>query len=1005
MTAARRLQREQAAAAAPPPAGRPPAGGVPEDVQIPPLPGGLPDLTDFGEQLNITFREGRFGFRIPGTGKQVTLPGVTPRRVGEFLRLHRIPVLKDLSLGAQRTGERIGFILNPLVDEGRNLADRAFTYVDELGTREQLFGRLDEQGRFEGGNLAGLTLNDAEAPDILRRLNPEQRAYVDRLRQLDQAATDLRVRGGGEIGELTETEELLFFGRGIAAKRSPSGDVLAVRQTAGMRPRGQAIGGRIGAEQARTVETVESLRAQGFALIPFDEQVQMKLRAAYRANAEDALVRFVKENFETVPATSRFEDSTKLPFQNHNILVRGREGQIIAEDLKVALNRLSPDASPLLPVARLNAVSRYFALAGDASIFTIQLIIDAFAHKKAYAKALRTFTAQLARGIINPEWAIRVKAARTQRSLALANRHSTLKLGGGEFTETFNPEGVLGATDLWDEALSVRGALQRAKAIPRRILEPFRIATESAFDEAGLSMAEGLEQLARNADGTFGRAALQDVDDYINNVRGLMSSARIGVNSASRTNESAVLLASQYRRATGAFYASILQGGIKGDLARKAMFKFITGMMMLGAGIEILMGIEQGKTPQQIAQGVQERMNPSNPRFMLWQIAGQVSGPGSKMISDMRLLAKMATDPGGFVETAEFASNNAVQWIRAQLAFVPGIVPTSFLNRDPGGNPVGEGGALDFTTDVLTGNFVPLFSQAAFFEGAANDTVKGKLIRGGADFVGFRAFPAGAFDHLDQGAEQVYPGKRYRDIETYQKDRVRTIQADLLRPITERRAQGGDMLSRYYLEKDRIYAERDEGIQNIVDALRGAGPVAEALGRRMTKREAVNAYYEQTGGARNQKQGLAAGLQIDFDEQRDGERDRNRQALEAYNETFGAATVGNVFLSEVWDRLVEELFNKLPSPARVYVQRNTNLHPPPVEILVLLSDKARARIRRSIEQRTAHSGSPDPLRQLPDRGERPPARPRRSRFERPSAGPEIDLQRQLSGQLSEAAIR
>ena len=117
-------------------------------------------------------------------------------------------------------------------DEGRNLVERALSYVNEIGTREGLFGKLDEFGRFTddtAGVLKGKTLNDADRPEILRQLNPKQREYVDRLRQLSNAARELRVRAGADVGKISETEDLLFFSRGIVAKYNEAGDIIAIR--------------------------------------------------------------------------------------------------------------------------------------------------------------------------------------------------------------------------------------------------------------------------------------------------------------------------------------------------------------------------------------------------------------------------------------------------------------------------------------------------------------------------------------------------------------------------------------------------------------------------------------------------------------------------------------------------------------------------------------------------------------------------------------------------------
>ena len=932
-------------------------GAAPPDVQVAPLPEGtVPDLTDFGELYDLTFREGTFGFKIPIIGKNITLPKFTPRKVGEFLRLGKA----DPSLKAQRIGQRLGHILNPLKDEGRNLVERAMSYVNELGTREGLFGKLDEFGRFTddtAGVLKGKTLNDAELPAILRQLNPEQREYVDRLRQLSNAARELRVRAGADVGKISETENLLFFSRGIAAKYNEAGDIIAIREIPDAGTTRRNIGGT--ASKARDIETMKEVTEGGYTVVPYDQRVRDQLRAAYNANAEDALVKYVKENFETVPAGSTFEDATKLPFQNHNILIRGREGQQIASDLKEALaNQAKTEVGWVTSrVAKTNSVSRYFSLAGDASIATIQLIIAAFGHKKAYLKALAAFADGLAKGIVSPELATKSNAARIQRSRELANRHSTLKLGGGEFTEAFNPEGVLGATDLWNEALSVRGAAQRAKAFPRRLLEPFRIATEAAFDEAGLSMAEGLESLAKNADGTFDTAALKDIDDYINNTRGLMSSSRIGVNQATRTRESAILLASQYRRATAAFYSSMLQGGIKGDLARKSMFKMITGMMMLGAGITILKGVEDGDSPQKIRQGVKERLNPLHPRYLLWEVAGQLVGPGSKILSDMRLLAKAANDPEGFMETKEFGSNNFVNWIRGQLAFAPGLPINLLLGKDAGGNPMGEGWGL--VANIITGNFIPLTANAAFFSGGPNDTLQGKAARGMSDFIGWRSFPAGAFDYLNNASDLTW-GMKYQDTEPYQKRETRRSQAAMLDPITEERAAGGDKVSTYYSEAKKIDDTRLRQEKNIIDGLAGRGPLAGIVtNKRFPKaprRNALDLYYEAQSNARNQKVGLAAGAGMDFDENKEEETDANIDALEAYNLTFDNAIVGDFFMPDVWNKLVTKLLVSLPKEQKEYVMRNTNqgVHAPGIMELLKGSTTAK-RILQSQKAREAHS--------------------------------------------------
>jgi hypothetical protein len=247
--------------------------------------------------------------------------------------------------------------------------------------------------------------------------------------------------------------------------------------------------------------------------------------------------------------------------------------------------------------------------------------------------------------------------------------------------------------------------------------------------------------------------------------------------------------------------------------------------------------------------------------------------------------------------------------------------------------------------------------------------MQGKATRGVADFFGWRSFPAGSFDYLNNSSDVTW-GMKYQDTEPYQKRETRRSQAAMLDPITEERAAGGDKVSTYYSEAKKIDDTRLRQEKNIIDGLAGRGPLAGIVTKKpfpkAPQRSALDLYYEAQSNARNQKVGLAAGAGMDFDENKEEETDANIEALEAYNLTFDNAIVGDFFMPDVWNKLVTKLITSLPKEQKEYVKRNTNqgVHAP--GIMELLQGSASAqRIMESQAARVAHSGkieTTEPLR-------------------------------------------
>ena len=258
------------------------------------------------------------------------------------------------------------------------------------------------------------------------------------------------------------------------------------------------------------------------------------------------------------------------------------------------------------------------------------------------------------------------------------------------------------------------------------------------MDFAGIHLQKGLEVLA---DGD--PAKLRQVTDYVNNIRGLNVSARLGLSPLQRELETAILLAPRYRRATAALYVQAFQGGVQGKLARDALRNMAIGVTATYIGITIAQGFRAGKTQKEIEADIKDGLNPAGTKFLLWRVGGSVIGPGSKFVSDARMLGKLATDPGSFLDFSEFQFNPGVRWVRSQLAFAPSSAWDWFTGRSYLGDPIERDitgdplGTLLSAGKLLRDNATPIWIQSVVFEGG---TAEERAARGVGEFQGLRAY-------------------------------------------------------------------------------------------------------------------------------------------------------------------------------------------------------------------------------------------------------------------------
>ena len=838
--------------------GKPPTARIDETVPAEIDPdSGFRELRPIQENLDVAFNEtmnAKLGRIIQSTQIGRVLTGFNPM------------------LGANNEGKRaiIGFAHS--LEEGTLEADRLIARIDEIGSREGLFGDIDDSGLFMGGEFKGLSLNEvrekAKLPAFRARMTPDQQEYIDVLGELDEAASAFMRKHGQDIG-FTQDEDILFASRRIKGKwqfendsfygaYDANGELITTRIDPD-RPR--VLGTQSRAQQARSVRTAAELREQGFVLMPYDEVVKLRIRQSYRIAAEDNLVKWVKENyeFEKSPTKKNYIEAQKRLFDGQ--VATTAEGEQFLDDL-VGRGGALENFSKAMPANKatktfglINNFGRTFVLAGDASLFTIQLLAAIFEDflplsargglrhirpkvpGRMTFPTVKQFATSFARGMLSPENARKANARTiveaSEEGLLDEAKHIIMLSGDNpsEFTESV---GTLRNVNVYLRRKGgIRKVAGKVATIYTRPLEAFQEAFIAAMNMAGLQLWRALRPLTKNADGTVNPQKLADVEDFINNTRGLTSSARMGVSGQRRWIEGNSMLAARYRRATAALMTSVISGGARGDLARNQLAALITGMTLTMAAFTVARGEQEGKSKKQVNYELKERLIPGNGTYMMADEMGQKVGFGSKFISDLNFITKIQTQPSSMWD-ANIDNNVWIRWLRSQFSFALGEPIDLLLGRDVVGNVTRPGdpvlikgdapsvreGVLGLTKS-LAGIGIPVWAQSVAFEGG---DIKQRQLRGGFEFVGSRAYEQGRSSVLTKASFDKF-GKPLEDLN--QLERFELQNDPQLAPVLEEfdntRASTGDKFASYRvqrLEDERVaYNRKSADLETMIEAL------------------------------------------------------------------------------------------------------------------------------------------------------------------------------------------
>ena len=614
-------------------------GGVipPERVIVdPPVTGGpegslFEPLQDFQTQMDVAFN-----------------PNIA-RRIGEQTRntgVGRVFTGFDPSLAAQTPGERSVITYANLLDEGKNKAQRINATFEELGQPVDIFSsQIDDFGVFTEGPFVGRTLNEvAENPLLRRQVTPAQAEYLDNLTKVDkQASQFLRDHAGRDVGFIDEGERF-FAARRIYALLDPdSGELLKASPA----PRSHVgMGAKTSSEKARVIAEAEDLRKKGYILLPYNETVKLKVEQAYRAAAEEEWVNWAKKNFkleDRPPGKQSYKDAQQRLFRQY---VGGDAEAIrMMGDAEEALNQFRKAApeGKVATLAKLVAnIGMSLSLAGDASIFTIHYLrllgwdalpATTFGKNKLQmkmpfgvtARSSKAFSKQFVTALWSPKKASALNqhvissnfdSLRGNRSLILFGSEEVPELGEGF-------RGLRKVDDYFSGLSTPKRILTAPAAAPVRFVVASNEALSAAMNASGIYLNKAMKSLTKNADGTINPQKLQDVEDWINNIRGVTSSARLATSPSRRYTESMALLAPRLRRASAALSYLIIEGGLRGQMAREAMAGLIAGITLASAALVIARGKAEGKSDAQIKHELENTLVPGGSQFGLHEVGAQ----------------------------------------------------------------------------------------------------------------------------------------------------------------------------------------------------------------------------------------------------------------------------------------------------------------------------------------------------------------------------------------------
>ena len=250
------------------------------------------------------------------------------RKVGEGLS--NIPlagaVIKRINPTAAATDPlaRALIVREILKGQGSQKATIAISKLRRLGSRQQIFGSVDDAGLLTDGPLAGKHLNDIRTRPDDYVLTPEQREWIDTADVLERAKLAMLKAEGIDIDTLKFEDGGQYAGRRVFQMVRPDGTIKE-SVAIGEKP----IGSAQTYEKRRYYETAAEAIEDGFRYMEEDEALFRNLEAAYTQVADKRMVDYISANLNW--------RTTKVP---ENLIVNNKNAQDRLKKIELVINEL-----------------------------------------------------------------------------------------------------------------------------------------------------------------------------------------------------------------------------------------------------------------------------------------------------------------------------------------------------------------------------------------------------------------------------------------------------------------------------------------------------------------------------------------------------------------------------------------------------------------------------------------------------------------------------------------
>lgn len=607
--------------------------------------------------------------------------------------------------------------------QGQQLLSKLY----RVGNSKDIFG-LTPEGIVTKGVKSKPGTESIFIMDVLSKPNnyywedPVALQYAKVYNQIGSLQTKSLTKAGVKFPEIELGEGEFYVSRRAAGVVNEDGSQTILEKAKAI-PGGMQIGSKPYYFKARDPRSQQEMFKQaGIIYEGPEETMKARLRATGKLLANSLVVDDLKSL-----GTFAGEKGFRAVMQDGTINLPAFRGYVLKPELAEATSTANKLFAPekdvvdhLLKIGDdVNAAVRFVQTGFDPGFYAVNYQLAAtqpITYARGIAKGMQVFS--------NPQ-VINAYRARPD-VVALWNKMGQTTLAGLE------------ATDITQAA---RGAGLITK-VP--LLNKLGSRFEKTFEFIGYyyrtEMAMALEPTASKR----GITGLQQLADHLNHLTAVVNTESMGVPARQRLIEGTTFYAARMKRAAFALFLDAAQGGIRGDLARKALGKWMAGAAAAFTGLAY-------------ATGQEERLNPNHPQsifrpdgggFLNIKVGNMWVGVGGMARQMLRLGGEIGQamvtgdDP---LEKTKNLSGAFATWYRSSASPLVGIAWDVISGRDFLGNrldTLGEKAAAEAQ------QFLP-FGVATGLDFILSD-VEPKIgaIAGGVEWVGFPTRPVSLYDKL-----------------------------------------------------------------------------------------------------------------------------------------------------------------------------------------------------------------------------------------------------------------